>query len=547
MRIAKSKSLCLFVFITWLYASSLYAEDTSKRPFFEGYELLQKGFVAEAIPFFEEAIATDPNHAPTYSKLADCYEKLGDYEKAAPLWSTYVTLRPNLAARIAKHLELLTLMMQTEVILAEEKAPPLSEADAALAEVDAMMLVDGISGDGVASGEDATSSLQENAPSSDTKSDIKSVVDENLLKIAADTYRGSCIAEKAILILIPRLLSQDDYATALVQIKRVAQEFPLSMTPQMHLWWGMSLRGTGAWFEAIRVLTLTEGMFKDDPAKQKEVRRELARSHIGIAKDCMAQKKYDLARQTLLVIRSKYLSVLSPEESIFVQNVILGCEQSKVTEWIAQGDAYVNQGMYEDAIRWYSKVRSLTYSNRYTLEAEKRIRMIEQRGEEYLAQANALVLKKEYGDAMKVCESIEKAFPKDFRIRAMEAYADAALAAQQMEQAAKKLLELAERYPSEEAGIMAYSKVGYLYGITSKQPDKGLGVFQKMLSWQPNDPRCRREALLGNGIMLAILGRKEDATKILTAVAIEYKDNDRVTKLCREYIWKCKNCKDIAL
>ena len=57
----------------------------------------------------------------------------------------------------------------------------------------------------------------------------------------------------------------------------------------------------------------------------------------------------------------------------------------------------------------------------------------------------------------------------------------------------------------------------------------------------------RREALLGNGIMLSILGRKEEATRILTAVATEFRGDARITRLCREYIWKLKNCAELSM
>ena len=55
----------------------------SSKAFFEGYDLLQKGHMEKAIPFLELAIKQNPLHAPAYSKLADCYEKMGDYQKAA--------------------------------------------------------------------------------------------------------------------------------------------------------------------------------------------------------------------------------------------------------------------------------------------------------------------------------------------------------------------------------------------------------------------------------------------------------------------------------
>ncbi|MHC4874299.1 MAG: tetratricopeptide repeat protein, partial [Planctomycetota bacterium] len=105
-----------FAFTLILLTLSIYGGEkkTSKKAFFEGYQLLQKGDTEKAIIFFRQAIKDSPKHAPTYSKLADCYEKTGNYKEAAPHWRKYIELRPRFAKHIGKHLELLDSMADAE-------------------------------------------------------------------------------------------------------------------------------------------------------------------------------------------------------------------------------------------------------------------------------------------------------------------------------------------------------------------------------------------------------------------------------------------------
>jgi len=105
------KYLIATIFVICL-SCTLHAAE--KKSFFEGYDLLQKGYMEKAIPFFEQAIKEDPAHAPSYSKLAECYEKLGNYDKAAPLWDKYIELSPKLAEKMRNHVELLKKLVEAD-------------------------------------------------------------------------------------------------------------------------------------------------------------------------------------------------------------------------------------------------------------------------------------------------------------------------------------------------------------------------------------------------------------------------------------------------
>jgi hypothetical protein len=168
-------------------------------------------------------------------------------------------------------------------------------------------------------------------------------------------------------------------------------------------------------------------------------------------------------------------------------------------------------------------------------------------GKDNLAKIDFLMSQKKFASAMTLAESIEKRYPKKLRITAMFKYVDAATVSRQFEAAANKLFAIAKRYPNDEKGILAYAQVGYLYGITMKKPQQGLALFQTMSKWNASDRRVQRECQLGVGIMLALLDKKEEALKILTAVALEHKSSKRITEICRDYIWKCKNCDEISL
>jgi tetratricopeptide (TPR) repeat protein len=366
-----------------LLACSVSRAADGKRAFFEGYSLLQKGYMEKAIPFFEQAVKDAPEHSPTYSKLAECYETLGQYDKAIPLWKTYVELRPQRKEQIAGHLDLLQNMVDAEAILARKDA---SEKDTEKAQA-------------------------------------------LLLEVSRDKYRGSCIAEKAILLLLPHLIEQEAFEESLRLSRRIVQEFPDALTPQVHLYWGMSLRGMSEFLDAIAVLEKAEKLFERDPLKQKECRRQTALAHLGVADELIARGQHLPAREALKLVRGRFLSTLSPEEILKVQKMLTACEAAQVLEWIAQGDKYAEQGMYEDAIRWYAKVRTLTFSNSHTLLAEERIRAVERIADEQMARIEELVNAKRYADAMALAEKIENAFPARKRIPAMRRYADVAVLA----------------------------------------------------------------------------------------------------------------------
>jgi tetratricopeptide (TPR) repeat protein len=295
------------------------------------------------------------------------------------------------------------------------------------------------------------------------------------------------------------------------------------------------------------VLEKAEKMYEGKPRRQKECRRQVALCYMGLGKRLMQEGNHMPARQVFKALRGRYVSSMEPEEALECQKLLLACEAIHVSEWIIKGDSYSKQGMFEDAIRWYSKVRRLTFSNTITLQAEERIRSIEKMGKENLAKIDFLMSQKRFASAMTLAESIEKRYPKDVRIVAMFKYVDAATVSKQFEAAANKLFSIAKRYPDDEKGVLAYAQVGYLYGITMKQPQQGLALFQAMSKWNASDRRVQRESQLGAGIMLALLGKKEEALKILTSVAIANVDSERTLKLCRDYIWKCKNCNQIGL
>ena len=504
----------LIALVVCIFPRGICADETGDtttktpelRAFFEGYDLYQKGFFADAIPFLETAVKETPEHFPAYARLADCYEKLGQYDRAVPIWRRYLEIRPSQQEIIGAHVALLE-----EFVKAESR-------------------LRGI--------EDLTREEQE---------EIWLAVSPGLLKAARDRYKGSSIAEKAILLLLPRLISLEDYETGLELCRRIVREFPAAQTPRLQLWWGVCLRGCGQLLDALSALNKAEAMFDGDPVAQKECRRELALTHLALARGLMESGRYLPAREAFMLLRGRYMSALTPEEMLDAQSLIMGCEGSQVAEWIEAGDKYASQGMYEDAVRWYVKVRGLTFSNLMTNQAEERIRRIGQISGEKFAQIEQMLAQKQYNAAMKLCESIEESFGREARIKAMNKYADAAIAGKEYDLAARKLFALAQRYPEGEEGALAYARAGYMYGITAKDPTKGLQLFQEMARWNAGSRPARRESQLGIGIMLALLGRKDEATQILTAVAIEYKEDERVTRLCREYIWKCKNCSEIAL
>ena len=88
-------AFCVFAYAAASKASALRAHREAQRLYNAGLAKRLAGRYAEAIPWFDQAIAKSPGYVDAYIAAAACYNRLGNHEKAASQCNTAIHLDPH--------------------------------------------------------------------------------------------------------------------------------------------------------------------------------------------------------------------------------------------------------------------------------------------------------------------------------------------------------------------------------------------------------------------------------------------------------------------